>query len=60
MKYDRDNYADIGKIFDHLGSDICSNILACHAIGGCDTTSYMHRVGKVRIMKKLSSGALKS
>ena len=53
MKYERDKFADIGKICEHLGPEICSNILSIHAISGCDTTSYMHRVGKVRFMRKL-------
>ena len=53
MKYERDKFADIGKICKHLGPEICSNILSIHAISGCDTTSYMHRVGKVRFMRKL-------
>ena len=55
MKYERDKFADIGKICKHLGPEICSNILSIHAISGCVsvTTSYMHRVGKVRFMRKL-------
>ena len=53
MKYERGKFADIEVICRSLGPDICTNLLAIHAISGCDTTSYMHRVGKVRLMRKL-------
>ena len=29
-----------------LGPDICQNILFCHAVGGCDTTSSLFPIGK--------------
>ena len=40
--------ANIRKICDYLGKDVCESILAFHAITGSDTTSYFFRAGKVR------------
>ncbi len=53
MKYDHNKYADIGKICKFLGRKICLNMPAMHAVTGCDTTSYLYKVGQVRVMKKL-------
>ena len=36
-----------------LGKEICSSLLSFHAISGCDTTSFMFNVGKLRCFRKL-------
>ena len=38
FKYDAKKYANIRKIRDYLGKDVCESILAFHAITGSDTT----------------------
>ena len=53
LKYDREKYADISKICDFFGREICLSLPAFHAVTGCDTTSYFYRAGKVRVLKKL-------
>ena len=46
-------YTDISIICDYFGQNLCENILSFHAITGCDTASYMFRVGKVKVFQKL-------
>ena len=53
MKYDHNKYADISEICKFLGPKICCTLPAVHAITGCDTTSYLYKVGKVKVLKKL-------
>ena len=53
MKYDHAKYADIAKICEYLGTDLCRNLPAAHSIIDCDTTSYFYNVGKVKVLKKL-------
>ena len=38
---------------DHLGSDICNNILFLHAFTGSDTTSRIFGIGKATAQEKL-------
>ena len=53
LKYDHNKYADINTICTFLGPKICLALPAVHAMTGCDTTSYLFKVGKVKVMKKL-------
>ena len=53
LKYDAEKYVDIGAICEALCSVICEALPSFHAITGCDTTSYLYRVGKVTAFKKL-------
>eukprot|EP00794_Sanderia_malayensis_P001365 gene1365-biopygen1116 len=53
MKYERDSFADVGKICRFIGRQLCLSLPAFHSISGCDTTSYMFKTRKVRIFKKL-------
>ena len=53
FKYDAEKYANISKICDYLGKDICELILAFHTATGSDATSYFFRAGKVKIFKKI-------
>ncbi len=46
-------YADIGAICSFLGTKVSLTLPSLHAITGCDTTSYLYKVGKVKILKKL-------
>ena len=55
LKYDAEKYANIRKICDYLGKDVCESMLAFHAITGSDTTSYFFRAGKVKTFKKILS-----
>ncbi len=41
MKYERDSFADVGKICRFIGRQLCLSLPAFHSISGCDTTSYM-------------------
>ncbi len=40
---------------EKLGNDICDNILALHALLGCDTTSRLFGMGKGTVIKKFES-----
>ena len=43
---------NIRAVKQHLGPDICCQILFLHAILGCDTTSQPHGIGKGNSLKK--------
>ena len=53
LMYEKGVYADISVICQYFGDVLCESILSFHAITGCDTTSYMYRIGKVRVFQKL-------
>lgn len=53
MKIDHEKYIDIAKIRDHIGDEICKILPQFHAITGCDTTSYMFNVGKIKALKQI-------
>ena len=53
MMYEHGKYADIGKIVEFLGKEVCLALPAIHSLTGCDTTSYFFRVGKCRTFKKI-------
>ena len=55
MVYEHGSYTDISVIYDFLGKDLCEYLLSFHAVTGCDTTSYLFNVGKVRTFRKLLS-----
>ena len=55
MKIDTEKYVSIRKIVNCLGTDICEMLPHFHAVTGCDTTSYLHGVGKVKVFKKIES-----
>lgn len=46
---------DITKLHAHLGEDKCDALVGLHAFSGCDTVSALHKVGKAKAYKKLSS-----
>ena len=53
LKYDHNRYVDINTICTFLGPEICLALPGVHAMTGCDTTPYLFKVGKVKVMKKL-------
>ena len=53
FSHEKDVYADISVICAFLGEEICSSLLSFHTISGCDTTSFMSNVGKLRCFRKL-------
>lgn len=53
MKIDFNKYVNIRKIVDHFGLPISKTLPHIHAVTGCDTTSYLYGVGKVKVLKKL-------
>ena len=52
MKIDH-RFVCIGTIVNYFGNSICSRLPHIHAITGCDTTSFFHGVGKVKVLKKM-------
>ena len=44
---------DITKIKNVLGEQICACILFVRALLGCDTTSWVHGIGKPAVVKKI-------
>ena len=52
MKIKAERYANIRKILNHFGEDLCLKLPHIHAITGCDTTSFLHGLGKVSVIKK--------
>ena len=53
LKYDTNNYANIGLICKYLGNTVGRNILQYHAITGCDTTWFFYRIGKISSFKEV-------
>ena len=46
---------NIKQTKEKLGNDICDNILALHALLGCDTTSRLFGMGKGTVIRKFES-----
>ena len=45
--FDHVKYVNICKVVYHLRSEVSVRLTQIHAITGCDTTSFLHNVGKV-------------
>ena len=58
MKYDANKHASISKIIKYLRQTVFNNIPRCHAITGCNTTSYFFRVRKLRLSRKYWSSRI--
>ena len=52
-KFDHAKYVYICKVVNHLGSEVSVRLTQTHAIMGCDTTSFLHNVGKVKVLWKM-------
>ena len=46
MKIDNEKFIDVRKIVAYYGKDVILKLPHIHAVAGCDTTSYLHGVGK--------------
>ncbi len=57
LKIGHEKYVDIRKVVDYLGEEISKNLPSIHAITGCDTTSAIFGVGKVKVLEKLKKNA---
>ena len=55
LKIDHKKYVDVKSIVNHFGRNICLKLPHIHAITGCDTTSFLHGIGKVKVLKKLEN-----
>jgi len=44
---------NIRQVQKHIGQEICQRLLVIHAVGGCDTTSAICRLGKGTILNRL-------
>ena len=53
MQYDTEKFANISMICTFLGEKLCRTLPLFHALSGCDTTSYLYNVGKVKVFNKL-------
>jgi len=53
MKIDSDTYIRIRAIVDYFGVNVCSKLPHLHAVTGCDTSSFLHGVGKVEVVKNV-------
>ena len=48
---------DVQQLRDKIGHEICDGLLFAHAFSGCDTTSRIFGIGKLKIMKLLESSS---
>ena len=55
LKIDHKKYVDVKSIVNHFGRNICLKLPHIHALTGCDITSFLHGVGKVKVLKKLEN-----
>ena len=53
MKINKEQHVDIGDICRAYEKEVCDILPDYHSVTGCDTTSYPHKVGKVKPFKKL-------
>ena len=53
-KIDHSKYINIGKAVKYLVNDLALKLPDVYAITGCDTTSFIFSVGKVKVLKKFT------
>ena len=53
MKIDTRKFVKVRAIVSHYGKEIFENLPKIHVLTGCDTSSFLHGVGKVKILKNL-------
>ena len=51
-KIDNEKFTDVRKIVEYYGKDVILKLPHIHAVIGCDTMSYLHGVGKIKVFKK--------
>ena len=52
MKIESRKCINIRKIEEYLGTDVAAKFPQIHAAAGRDTTSFLHGVGKIKVLKK--------
>ena len=52
MKIGEKKFVNVRKSVQHLGKEISLKLPHIHAITGCDTTSYLYSVGKMKVLNK--------
>ena len=52
IKIETNKFFNIRKIVEYLGTDFTKNLPQIHEVTVCDTTSFLHGVGKVKVLKK--------
>ena len=52
MKIANDRYVNIQAVVDHLGEKQSLMLPQLHALTGCDSTSYLYGVAKVKVLRK--------
>ena len=53
MKIGPSKYVNIAKIVKHISHQVSIMLPYVHALTGCDTTSYLYGVGKIRVFNKI-------
>ena len=52
MKFiDTEKFIDVGKIVQYYGKDVILKPQHIHAVIVCDTTSYLHGMGKIKVFE---------
>ena len=53
MKIESRKCINIRKIVECLSTDVATKIPQIHAVTGCDTTSFLHSVAKIKVLKSV-------
>ena len=51
-KIDIEKFIGAGKIVEYYGKHVILKLPHIHALTGCDSSSYLHGVGKIKVFKK--------
>ena len=54
MKIESRKNINIRKIVEYLGTNLAANLPQIYAVTGFDTTSFLHVVGKIKVLKNVS------
>ena len=54
MKIERRKNINIRKIEEYFGTNLAANLPQIYAVTGFDTTSFLHVVGKIKVLKNVS------
>ena len=60
MKTESRKCIKISKIVEYLGTDVTRQLPKIHTVTGYDTTSSLHVVAKIKVLKKCLNGTKKS
>ena len=52
MRIDNEKFIEVIKIVEYYGKDVTLKFPHIHALTGCNTTSYLHGMGKIKVYKK--------